>query len=279
MSRRAPQAAGRVRAAAPGAPPAYGAPPVEPTVWPRRPVWFFDLDDTLHDATLAAFGPLNAAMTDYLQASLGLDRAAADARRRAYWQRHGATLLGLIRHHGTDPHHFLAETHRLPGLEARLRRPRADAQALARLPGRKFILTNGPAAYAARVLGTLGWRGFEALIAIEAMRVFGQWRPKPDGRMLRHLLARLKLPAHRAVLVDDTPGHLRAAHREGWRTVWMQGYHRPQSPRLKRLRAGPQTVPAGSPPPAAWRRPGRRPPHVCARISGLNRLRALTFHV
>ena len=43
-----------------------------------------------------------------------------DHLREHYWQRYGATLLGLVRHHGTDPEHFLHHTHQIPDLEARL---------------------------------------------------------------------------------------------------------------------------------------------------------------
>ena len=78
-----------------------------------------------------------------------------DALRRRYWQRYGATLLGLVRHHGVKPAHFLHETHRLPGLEQRVRGHAHDLAALRRLPGRKLILTNAPAAYARRVLDVL----------------------------------------------------------------------------------------------------------------------------
>jgi hypothetical protein len=56
------------------------------------------------------------------------------------------------------------------------------------------------------------------------MRVFGDLRPKPDTRMLRVVLARHKLPAHRCVLVEDTLANLKSARRLGLRTVWMQHY-------------------------------------------------------
>ena len=103
-----------------------------------------------------------------------------------------------------------------PQLEARVHGHRHDFAALARLPGRRVLLTNAPAAYTARVLGALGiahW--FDDVVTIEDMRMFGQWRPKPDRRMLRRLLARLRVPAARCVLVEDTLGHQKAARRLG----------------------------------------------------------------
>src|SRR6266853_5699164 len=74
-------------------------------------VWFFDLDDTLHDASHAIFGAIDARMTGFVERHLGLAREQADRLRRYYWRRYGATMLGLIRHFNVDPHQFLRETH------------------------------------------------------------------------------------------------------------------------------------------------------------------------
>lgn len=194
---------------------------------PRQRVWLFDLDNTLHDAGHAVFWRLNEAMTQYIARELKLVEDDADWMRRDYWRRYGATLLGLERHHGIRAAHFLQDTHQLPGLEAQLRLSPRDRMALKNLPGRKLILTNAPADYAQRVLQTLGLATlFEAVVSIEGMRVFGRLRPKPDARMLRVVLARLRLSAAQTVLVEDTVGHLRAARRVGMRTVWMQRYLR-----------------------------------------------------
>ncbi len=234
----------------------------------RRPsgtVWLFDLDNTLHDASLAALRPTGEAMTTYIREQLGLDEADATALRHRYWRHYGATLLGLVRHHGIDAAHFLAETHRLPGLEERLSARRRDRVALRRLPGRKFVVTNAPRDYALRVLKALGMRdAFDGVIAIEDMQMFGEHRPKPDARMFRRLLARLQLPARRCVLVEDTLEHQRAAHALGMRTVWMQGYLR-HSPDARR--------PAASVPICVH--PCRKPAYVGRRVktlAGLHRL-------
>ncbi|WP_374319242.1 pyrimidine 5'-nucleotidase [Aquabacterium sp.] len=221
------------------------------------PIWLFDLDNTLHDAGQAVFGPLNVSMTDYIEQHLGLSREQADALRLHYWRRYGATLLGLERHHGVRAAHFLHETHRLPELERALSMPKRDRIALRQLPGRKFIVTNAPAAYAKRVLTELDLVScFEGVISIESMRVFGDLRPKPDARMLRVVLARHRLPAARCVLIEDTLANLKAARSVRMKTVWMQHY-------LALAVHGPEVG-------LAWR---RRPAWVCARINRLSALR------
>lgn len=216
-------------------------------------IWLFDLDDTLHDAANASMPGIHAAMGEYIERELRLTREQSDALRRRYWLRYGATLLGLVRHHGVQAAHFLHDTHRLPGLEARVRGHRHDLAALARLAGRRLVLTNAPRAYALRVLGALRIAHlFDAVVTIEDMSMFGRLRPKPDARMLRALTARLRVPPQRCVLVEDTPGHLSAARRVGMATVWMRRYARRRD--------------------APSRRFGGRPAYVDRRVNGLRAL-------
>jgi putative hydrolase of the HAD superfamily len=230
----------------------------------RRPLtWLFDLDNTLHDASHAAFGPTNKAMTDYIVERLGMPHDEASALRQHYWDRYGATLLGLVRHHGVKASHFLEETHRLPGLEERLRMSAHDRAALKRLPGRKYILTNAPRSYALRVLNTLRLADcFDGVITIDEMTMFGHHRPKPDSRMLRHVAARLKTVPSRCVLVEDTLEHQRSARRIGMRTAWMQRY-------LRGAIHGPvECMKVGV-------HPCPKPAYVCARIKRIQALRSL----
>jgi putative hydrolase of the HAD superfamily len=189
----------------------------------RHRVWLFDLDDTLHNAGLASMPGIHQAMGAYIEEHLGLTSEQASALRRRYWLRYGATLLGLMHHHDVKAAHFLHHTHVLPGLEDRVQGHAADLAALRRLRGRKFILTNAPAVYAARVLGALGLQqAFDGVLSIEDMHMFGHLRPKPDARMLRRVAARLRVHPSRCVLVEDTLVHQRSARRLGMHTVWMQ---------------------------------------------------------
>lgn len=225
---------------------------VEPAHRPQR-VWLFDLDDTLHDAHRSAMPMLSVAMGEFIQRELQLAPHESDALRRRYFQRYGATLLGLIRHHAVKAAHFLHDTHQLPGLEDRLRSHPHDVAALARLPGRRYILTNAPRVYALRVLQTLGLLPlFDGLISIEDMAMFGELRPKPDARMLRAVAARLKVPPSCCVLVEDTLAHQKSARRLGMRTVWLVRH-------VRRI-------------PARRRDRARMPPYVDRKVSTLRQL-------
>ncbi|HYD81172.1 MAG TPA: pyrimidine 5'-nucleotidase [Paucimonas sp.] len=195
-----------------------------------EPTWLFDLDNTLHDASHAIFPALNANMNAFLARVLGNGDMPADddtvnAVRQAYWQRYGATLIGMMRHHGVRADEFLHAAHSFDDLASMIRAERGLAQLLKRLPGRKILLTNAPKRYALDVLRHLGLhRHFFRHVAVEAMRVHGQLRPKPSRSMLRKLLAQEGLAAGRCVLVEDTVVNLKSAKVVGMRTAWITGY-------------------------------------------------------
>ncbi|MFM2088192.1 MAG: hypothetical protein RLZZ237_3061 [Pseudomonadota bacterium] len=77
------------------------------------PVWLFDLDNTLHNASHAIFPIITANMNTYIARVLGdgvtpAGEAEVNAARAAYWRRYGATLLGMVKHHQVQAAHFFA---------------------------------------------------------------------------------------------------------------------------------------------------------------------------
>jgi len=113
------------------------------------PIWLFDLDNTLHNASHAIFPAINANMNAYMAKVLGEDGQPADAAivnaaRLTYWKRYGATLLGMVKHHGVRMDDFLREAHLFDDLSSMIRAERGLAKLLKRLPGRKILLTNAP---------------------------------------------------------------------------------------------------------------------------------------
>ena len=175
----------------------------------HAPVWLFDLDNTLHDASNGAFGMIDRAMNDYIVRELAVDEAQANHLRGHYWHRYGATMLGLMRHHGVAAPHFLHHTHLLPGLEPTLRTHPHDVAALRRLRGRKYILTNAPLAYAERVLAALGLtRIFDGVIAI---RPHDPVRPVAAQARCAHVPGPGRAPESAAAALRAGRGHAGAS--------------------------------------------------------------------
>lgn len=203
----------------------------------QRPVvFFFDLDDTLHDASHAIFRAIDSRMTDYVARHLAVDRDEANRLRTLYWRRYGATLLGLLRHHAVDAAHFLHETHDFNVAEL-VRAERGLTRLFARLPGRKVLLTNAPRAYADAVLAALAvHRHFGRRYTIESMRLHGSFRPKPSRLMLRAMLARERVTAARAVLIEDSLANMKAARAVGFQTIAMIGHGTPHAGRARAAR-------------------------------------------
>jgi putative hydrolase of the HAD superfamily len=184
----------------------------------RLPVWLFDLDNTLHNASPLIFPRINRAMTDFIIRELRVDEAAAHRLRVDYWVRYGATLSGLVRHHDIDPHHFLRDTHQFPDLARILSHDRATGHLLDRLPGRKVLFSNAPAHYARAILRAMKVEHrFSAVFTIENLR----FRPKPQTAAYIGLLAELGVPAADCILVEDTVANLKPAKALGMKTVWL----------------------------------------------------------
>jgi len=185
---------------------------------PRKVTWVFDLDNTLHNASPHVFPHINRSMTAYLQQHLRLDEEEAGKLRAHYWRSYGATLLGMMRHHGTDPDHFLRETHTFPDLSNMVVFERGLAAMLRRLPGRKLVLSNAPRQYASAVLQLMGIeRHFDAVHSIESTG----YQPKPSFAAYNSLLRAHGLIASRCVMVEDSRDNLRPAKRLGMKTVWV----------------------------------------------------------
>lgn len=181
-------------------------------------VWIFDLDDTLHDASSHIFPVMNKAMTQYIMDTLDLDEHHAFKLRQHYWKIYGATLKGLMRHHGVDPYHFLCETHDNMDLENMVSETKKLRYCINRLKGRKVIFTNAPMNYAMRVLDVLGITDlFTVVFSVESTK----FHPKPSVRGFQQLLKQIKAKASDCVMMEDNLPALMTAKRMGMKTVWI----------------------------------------------------------
>jgi putative hydrolase of the HAD superfamily len=181
-------------------------------------VWIFDLDDTLHDASTHIFPVMNRAMTQYIQDQLALDENKAHHLRQHYWQVYGATLKGLMRHHGTNPHHFLRVTHQFKNLAELVVQTKRLRHLINSLSGRKVIFTNAPRDYALRVLDLLNITDlFELVFSVESTK----FHAKPSVRGFQSLLKSIKAKPRDCIMLEDNLAALMTAKRLGMKTIWI----------------------------------------------------------
>jgi putative hydrolase of the HAD superfamily len=178
--------------------------------------WIFDLDNSLYPASANLFELIDIRMGEYIQRLLGCGHDEARRVQKGYFRDHGTTLAGLMAAHGVEPRDFLDYVHDID-----LARITADPEVVAaidRLPGRKFVFTNGDESYAARVLDKLGLaNAFDGLHDIHAM----DYVPKPDPRAYAGLCQRLAIDPASALFVEDMARNLKPAKALGMTTVWV----------------------------------------------------------
>lgn len=178
--------------------------------------WIFDLDNCLYPAATGLFDLIDERMAAYIQRLLDCDHEEAKRVQKAHFHEHGTTLAGLMKEHEVDPHDFLSDVH-----DIALDRVQCDerlARLLPRLPGRRFVFTNGDAPYARRVLDAIGVAGhFDDLHDIHA----SSYRPKPDPFGYEVLCERFGIDPTRALLVDDMVQNLAPAKALGMTTIWV----------------------------------------------------------
>jgi putative hydrolase of the HAD superfamily len=169
----------------------------------RVETWVFDLDNTLYPPSMRLFDQIERRMTDWVVRQLGVAEAEADRLRLHWWDTHGTTLAGLMREHGTDADAFLDHVHDIdfapltpdPGLRA----------ALAALPGRRIVYTNGTAPYAQRVTAARGIADlFDAFYGVE----HAGHHPKPEERAFRAVFGQDGLDPARAAMFEDDARNL-----------------------------------------------------------------------
>lgn len=176
--------------------------------------WIFDLDDTLYPADCEFMALIEGRMTAFVARQTGLPRGEAKALQLRYLSEHGTTLAGLMAHHGVDPYAFLDEVHdvSLDCLvpDARLR------TAIARLPGRRLVFTNGHAAHAERVLARLALDDlFDEVFHLEAANMI----PKPSPQTFDALITRHAVTPPTSAFFEDSERNLAPAAALGMTTV------------------------------------------------------------
>ena len=200
----------------------------------RTGVWIFDLDNTLYPSDAKLFLQIDHKMGEFISRLLGVPYEHAQHLRKTYYRQFGTTLTGLMKVHKVDPKPYLDYVHDID--LAALSENAALRTAIARLPGRRLIFTNGSRRHAERVAAKIGVLDlFEDICDIEAC----DYTPKPEAAAFDRMIATHGVAPREAAMFEDMPHNLEAPHVLGMTTVLVHSAE-PEHPTQLELLALPQ---------------------------------------
>ena len=176
--------------------------------------WVFDLDNTLYPHHLNLWQQVDERIRDYIAGFLRVTHEEAFRVQKDYYRRYGTTLRGLMEEHGLDLDKFLEVVHEID--HSPLTPDPALGAAIAKLPGRKLVLTNGTRQHAEAVMRRLEIeQHFEDVFDIAAAEL----EPKPRPQVYDRFLARHRVDPTKAAIFEDLARNLEVPHALGMTTV------------------------------------------------------------
>jgi putative hydrolase of the HAD superfamily len=176
--------------------------------------WVFDLDNTLYPHHVNLWQQVDARIGEFVGAFLKISPGAARVIQKDYYRRYGTTMRGMMTEHGVRADDYLAYVHQID--HSPLQPNPAMGAAIAKLPGRKLILTNGSTDHADKVLQRLGLGShFEAVFDIIAAEL----EPKPAPQTYQKFLKRHGVNPGTSAMFEDLARNLVVPHKLGMVTV------------------------------------------------------------
>jgi putative hydrolase of the HAD superfamily len=176
--------------------------------------WVFDLDNTLYPHHVNLWQQVDARIGEFIGNHLKVDPIEARRIQKDYYRRYGTSMRGMMTEHGVRADDYLAYVHKID--HSPLEPNPAMGAAIAKLPGRKLILTNGSTDHADKVLERLGIGShFEAVFDIIA----AEFEPKPAPQTYRRFLDLHRVDPARAAMFEDLSRNLVVPHQFGMTTV------------------------------------------------------------
>ena len=179
-------------------------------------VWIFDLDNTLYPAASKLFDQVDWNMTRFVGELLNLEQIEARKLQKQYFREYGTTMRGLMTCHDVDPKEFMDYVHDID--LAPISANPILTEALAKLPGRKVIYTNGTTTHAQNITQHLQIdHHFEGCFDI----IDAKYVPKPATGPYETFCVRFDIDPKTAIMVEDMARNLLPAAALGMTTVWL----------------------------------------------------------
>ena len=192
--------------------------------------WVFDLDNTLYSPDCKLFDQIDVRMGTFIANLLDVDRVEARRVQKDFFFRYGTTLAGLMSEYGVKPADFLEFVHDID--RSVIPHDETLNDVLARLPGKKYICTNGSTAHAQATLDEIGISGhFDDIFDIHAF----DYEPKPARKAYDVMLAQTGFNPARAAMFEDIARNLEIPHELGMATVLVTSHNNEDGALINRL--------------------------------------------
>jgi putative hydrolase of the HAD superfamily len=176
--------------------------------------WVFDLDNTLYPHHVNLWQQVDAKIGEFVGAWLKVSPQEARRIQKDYYLRYGTTMRGMMTEHGVRADDYLAYVHKID--HSPLQPNPEMGEAIAKLNGRKLILTNGSTDHVEAVLARLGIAGhFDGVFDIIAAEL----EPKPAPQTYRKFLDLHNVDPKRSAMFEDLARNLVVPHELGMTTV------------------------------------------------------------
>lgn len=220
-----------------------------PAALSRRPVMFFDLDNTLYPRDPLKFNSRRLAV-QFLMEKKGFDAVRAEKIMTAYRERYnGMPVLGLVKEQGLSALEYERYIHTRSNLPWLLRPDRRLHKMLGSMNAQRFVLTNAGLDHTVSALTSLGiLHQFHGIVYVDYSSK--TILTKPNIQVYKEAMRIVKVRDPRQVyFIDDEIKYTRGARKLGWNTLWLDTVHRnrfcpdPNFPCIKSIYDLPRTWP------------------------------------
>lgn len=178
--------------------------------------WVFDLDDTLYPRDSGLWAQIDKRISAYVKKQLLVDDAEITRLRKYYRQTYGGALKGMLVEHHIDADDYLADVH---NIDYSALKPNPQlAKDILKLPGKKFIFTNGDAAHAMRVLDKIGLNNcFDGIFDV----TYTDFIPKPYQQAYDSFIKHFALEPKTTAMFEDNLANLEMCKKLGMTTIFV----------------------------------------------------------
>jgi len=176
-------------------------------------VFLIDIDNTLYSKTSGIFDIIDKRINDYMKDIVHIEENRINSLRIRYWKQYGTSLLGLMKHYGVDPNHFLDFVHDLD-IKPLIKENKNILKILKKIDAVKIAFTNAPKEHAVKVLDSLNITNqFVDIFDIRSADFLGKPNKRPYIKIIN------KTNAKRYAMIDDSYINLKTAQELGAFTI------------------------------------------------------------